>query len=99
MRRPSAIRVCPEQNSMSGSATSGAELGEPAAGVQSRGRAMLVVPASHLPHASTLPVGNRLMCSGTMSHDTGASHWPLVAWAGRGLSVTVDEVMAAEPVA
>ena len=92
MSLPSAISVWPEQKSMSGSAISAAPLGGPEAGFHSRGSEAEVVPVSYLPQASTLPVGNRLMCSGTISQETGASHSPLVASGGSALSVTAAEV-------
>ena len=83
---------------MSLSATPTAELGDPVAGSQTRGVTIVVVPASHLPQARIFPVGSWLMCNGTMSQETGASHWPVVASTGRAFTVIVAEVMPAEPV-
>src|SRR6476659_1597046 len=75
-----------------------AVLGAPTAGSHSRGIAM-VPSTSYLPHASSLPVGSRWTCSGTMAQSTGASHFPVEASGGRALMVTVLEVLESEPAA
>src|SRR5574338_1197477 len=75
-----------------------AVVGGPAAGSHSRGSAIRWVPASNLPHAMIRPVGRRVICSGTMSHDTGASHRPVLASGGRALIVVVADVAEAVPV-
>src|SRR4051794_25693475 len=78
--------------------TSMAVVGAPTVGSQSRGLAIMVVPDSYLPQARILPVGSRLMCSGTMLQGTGASHLPVDASVGRELSVTVEERALTLPV-
>ena len=82
---------------MSGTGIEIAAPGGPAAGSQSRGLAIALVPASYFPQASSLPVGSRLRCKGTMSQDTGAFHRPVAASGGRALSVTVAESALAAP--
>jgi len=52
---------------------------------------------SNLPQASTLPLGMRLMCSGTISQETGASHLPVAASGGSGSIRTDDDVPVAAP--
>ncbi len=92
------MSACPEQNSMVSAGTSMAVVGGPAAGSQRRGLAIFAVPASYLPQAMIFPVGRRLMCRGTMSQLTGASHWPVVASGGSAPSVMVDDVAVTAPV-
>ncbi len=54
-------------------------------------------PSSYLPQAMTLPVGSRLMCSGTMSQLTTGPHFPVVASGGSADTVTGDEVTLLAP--
>jgi hypothetical protein len=91
------MRVCPEQNSMSGARILIAAPGEPADGSHSRGSDIAAVPVSNFPQARSLPVGRRLRCRGTMSHETGASHLPVVAVAGSAFKVTVADSAVAAP--
>ena len=68
--------------------------------VGSHNRGIPIDPSSsNLPQARIFPVDNRLMCSGTMSHATGAPHSPVVASGGSGERFTADDVAAAGPVA
>ena len=74
--------------------------GLPLAGSQSRGIVAMepiAPPSSNLPQPITLPVGNRLMCSGTMSQLTTVPHFPVVASEGSAETSTGDEVTLLPP--
>ena len=95
--RPSGMKACPEQNSIVSTGISMALVGGPLAGSQSRGIPITVPPGSNLPHASSLPLGRRCMCSGTMSQFTSGPHLPVVASAGSGERLTGAEVTLLVP--
>src|SRR5689334_7128704 len=104
MIRPSAMPVCPEQNSIVSAGIIRAVVGGPAAGSHSRGTEPMVPEAwlfssSYLPQPMILPVGSKLMWSGTMSHGTTGPHWPVVAAGGSGATATGDATTVSEAVA
>ena len=101
IRRPSAISVWPEQKSIVSACTSIALVGGPAAGSHRRGRVAIVPitpPSSYLPHPRAFPLGNRWMCSGTMSQATTGPHFPLVASDGSADRVTGVAVTLVKPI-
>ena len=77
------MRVWPAQNSISLTSIMGAAGRTALGGSQTRGMPM-VSATSRLPQAKIFPLGNRVICSGTMSQLTTGPHLPVVArWKAR----------------